>query len=77
MSSDKPWQMLTDHWPPYCMRLETRRDGEAGTNVCLAVYTPEDALSCDPSYIEWVEVRTGVTTVTHGTFLPPTHWRLP
>jgi hypothetical protein len=74
---ERPWQAVAQVWPPYGLTLETCRLGEVGTNRCCAVFAPEDIVSRDPGSIEWVEEGTGVTTVTHGTFLSPTHWRLP
>lgn len=48
--------------------LQTRREGEKGTNIC--------SLRRGDGFDEWVEMgRYGRTTVTHSTFLPPTHWR--
>lgn len=48
--------------------LRTRREGEAGENVCaLRVWPDGDR--------EWVEQASGRTTITHSSFAPPTHWR--
>lgn len=47
--------------------LRTKRKGEKGENVCrLRVWPDGDR--------EWIEIYTGRTTVTHGSFAPPTHW---
>lgn len=47
---------------------QTWRFPEKGTNRCHCVRWPDGD-------VEWVETASGVTTITHGTFLPPTHWR--
>ena len=47
--------------------IVTARMGENGFNLTKKIYDADD----DP---EWVNMR-GQTTVTHSTFLPPTHWR--
>lgn len=48
--------------------LKTKRFDEPGTNTCmLSVW--EDGTR------EWIEKKTGVTTVTHHSFLPPTHFQ--
>lgn len=61
--------------------LETKRAGESGTNVCMG------RIPCIGDDVEWCEreyrseitdqLIAGRTTVTHSTFLPPTHWRWP
>lgn len=61
--------------------LETKRVGEDGTNVCMG------RILCIGDDVEWCEkahrssasdnLIGGRTTVTHSTFLPPTHWRWP
>ena len=51
--------------------LETKRDGEKGTNIC---YCRLLSIGDEP---EWVEREGGRTTVTHHTFAAPTHWRWP
>lgn len=43
--------------------LMTKREGEKGINFCMTVGGGE-----------WVEYGTGRTTVTHHSFLPPTHY---
>ena len=48
--------------------LGTKREGEAGENVCFA----RELQNGD---VEWLEKDTGRTTVTHHSFSPPTHWR--
>lgn len=61
--------------------LQTKREGEPGTNfsMCRVVH-----LGDEPEWIEQDrrsditdELVLGRTTVTHHTFLPPTHWRWP
>lgn len=48
--------------------MRTKRDGEAGENICaLRVWPDGDR--------EWVEKASGRTTITHSTFAAPTHWR--
>lgn len=63
---------------PVGVTLETWRKGETGTNRCFCRIL---AIGDEP---EWVEEPredhtgtpvSGRTTVTHSTFLPPTHWR--
>lgn len=75
--------MIDDGWKtvdtaPRGKWIRTKREGESSENVCLyrstqifgAANIP--VMDCDP---EWVERETGMTTITHSTFLPPTHWR--
>ena len=50
--------------------LETKREGEEGTNLCIGRIT---AIGEEP---EWIE-KSGRTTVTHHSFVAPTHWRWP
>lgn len=74
----RPWFAVVDVWPPYGKHLETHREGEDGVNLCVAVFTWVDVESGDPDTIEWCEAAfDGRTTVTHGSFAAPTHWRLP
>lgn len=49
--------------------LETRRDGESGANLCSATVAGQT------DELEWIELATGRTTVTHHSFAAPTHWR--
>jgi hypothetical protein len=62
------WQPV-GNGTPLAVWIETKRQGEARVNVCC----------CRMMHIgdepEWIERGSGRTTVTHGTFLPPTHWR--
>lgn len=47
--------------------IRTRREGEDGENVCAYWVWPDRTE-------EWEERATGVTTITHHSFAPPTHW---
>lgn len=63
----------TDGWMPAACApiwqwLRTKREGEDGENVCALRIWPDGER-------EWVERDGGRTTVTHSTFLPPTHWQ--
>ena len=74
--TDKPWINILVSGPPRSGQVvETRREGEAGTNTCYPVNWPADEVAGISSWVEWVECGTGRTTVTHSTFLPPTHYR--
>jgi len=53
---------------PHNKWLETKLDGEEGTNVCACIVHFGDD-------VEWVEKVGGRTTVTHHSFAAPTHWR--
>lgn len=50
--------------------LVTKREGEAGTNVCMLRIWPDGER-------EWIEMVGGRTTVTHHSFAAPTHWSEP
>ena len=52
--------------------LETKLEGEPGSNFCYAMrHHPDDE-------IEWAEDGNyGRTTVTHHSFAAPSHWRIP
>lgn len=64
--TEKGWDRVHGPTPPPLNKwLRTWRRGEHGENVCLMRGGPGEA--------EWVD-RYGRTTVTHSTFLPPTHW---
>jgi hypothetical protein len=54
---------------PYNMKLETYRAGEktTGLSACRIL-----SIGDEP---EWIDCASGVTTVTHSTYAPPTHWR--
>lgn len=69
MVDDDGWTLVGDG-TPLGVWLETKR-GESGVNRCFCRMA---TIGADP---EWIEHSTGVTTVTHGTFLAPTHWRWP
>lgn len=56
---------------PCGVTLETYRAGESGTTLSACVIRNIDE---EP---EWIDIKTGVTTVTHSTYVPPTHWRWP
>lgn len=62
-------------WPVSCAPantwVRTKREGETGENVCSLHRIPEQHGGGE----EWVERDTGVTTITHGSFAAPTHWR--
>lgn len=64
----KEWNKVADGTPLNCW-LETKREGEKGTNICRIRIM---ALGDEP---EWIEKATGRTTVTHHSFAAPTHWR--
>lgn len=55
---------------PLVVWLKTKREGEDGENTCLARFIPNSG-----GELEWEEKTTGITTVTHQSFAPPTHWR--
>lgn len=67
-ATDDGWTPLAEG-APVGRWIETMREGEGGTNVCMATiyYIGEDP--------EWSEREGGRTTVTHHSFAPPTHWR--
>lgn len=67
MRENNSW-LPVDAATPVGVWLETRREGEDGTNVCQCIGNP----AIDP---EWVEAVGGRTTVTHNSFAAPTHWR--
>lgn len=54
---------------PQGMWLRTKREGEAGENICALRVWPD----CGDR--EWIERATGRTTVTHHSFAEPTHWK--
>lgn len=59
---------MTVNTAPPNVWMRTKRDGEAGENICaLRVWPDGDR--------EWVEKASGRTTITHGSFAAPTHWR--
>lgn len=60
------WQPVS--FAPIGPWLRTKREGEDGENEC---YVRLETLDSEP---EWID-RQGRTTVTHHSFLPPTHWR--
>ena len=79
-ANNLPWATVDtcpeDTW------VETRRDGEEGTNVCalriLRGVQPSGAAFAGVSWEdepEWIEKYSGRTTVTHHSFAAPTHWR--
>lgn len=65
------WKLVADGGVPCGATLETYRAGERGTNLSCVIIRH---LGEEP---EWIDVLTGVTTVTHLTYLAPTHWRWP
>lgn len=65
----RPWSLVGSGMPLNCW-LETCRGTDAGTNEAMCL------LRAIGDELEWVD-RDGRTTVTHSTFLPPTHWRWP
>ncbi len=80
-------QSLAEHWnligpgTPLGAWLETKREGETGTNICMGriLCIGDDIEWCEQGYRSditdsWVGGR---TTITHSTFSPPTHWRWP
>ena len=68
--TERAWNLVGDGTPLNAV-LETRREGEAGTNFCHCRVV---SIGDEP---EWVEESTGRTTVTHHSFAAPTHWRWP
>lgn len=52
--------------------LRTKRAGEAGENVLKKVVLIHPEYCPEPE-TEWID-REGRTTVTHHSFLAPTHW---
>jgi hypothetical protein len=56
---------------PVGVWLETKHSAENGTNICMCRI---GSIGEDPEWSEW---DCGRTTVTHSTFLAPTHWRWP
>lgn len=59
------WQ--PEETAPERIWLRTRREGEAGENVCF--------VHSSTGTREWVEREGGRTTVTHHSFAPPTQWK--
>ncbi|MCW1844205.1 hypothetical protein [Prosthecomicrobium hirschii] len=70
INQDMQWQPI--EIAPENTWLRTKRAGEAGENVSKKVVHvhPEH---CPEPQTEWVD-REGRTTVTHHSFLAPTHW---
>ena len=70
---EQPWNDVDRTLPPSGVFVETMRTGERLPNVCAWQWA---RLGTD---IEWYERGKpgdpGRTTVTHSTFIPPTHWR--
>lgn len=66
---DRGWNVVGGGMPLNSW-LETYRAGESKPNLTMCL------LRCIGDEPEWVD-RHGRTTVTHSTFLPPTHWRWP
>lgn len=58
------WQPIST--APEHVWLRTLREGEDGENVCMYRVWPDGEW-------EWID-RDGRTTITHHTFLAPTHW---
>ena len=69
-SIDRGWSPVGDGTPLGAW-LETKRDGEAGTNTCMG------RVLCIGDDVEWIEREGGRTTVTHHSMAAPTHWRWP
>lgn len=63
---EEEWQTVKN--APTGVWIETKKEGEKGSNVCCLV---RDKYGGE----EWIEAKTGVTTITHQSFAPPTHWR--
>jgi hypothetical protein len=61
------WKDVSKEQPPERKLLITRREGESGTNLCSVAIHPDGTL-------EWIESVSRRTTITHDTFLHPTHW---
>lgn len=59
------WQPIST--APENVWLNTKREGEDGDNICFCRTWPDGEK-------EWIECG-GRTTITHGSFAPPTHWR--
>lgn len=67
--ADKPeWKPVS--CAPFGVWLRTKRQGENGENVCAKRRGPNPG--DEPEWIE--QPPHGRTTITHSTFLPPTHW---
>lgn len=65
MSDD--WQ--PEHTAPQAVWVRTKREDEGGENICVLRVWPDGER-------EWIERSPeGRTTITHGSFAPPTHWR--
>lgn len=69
----RPWETVDTC--PENVYVETKREGEEGTMVCcLRILRPTQGGDWEDE-CEWMEKYEGITTVTHSTFAPPTHWR--
>lgn len=62
------WRRVDQELPPANVWVLTKREGEDGWNVCCQVRHDEDT-------VEWIEKGSGRTTVTHHSFVGPTHWK--
>lgn len=64
--SDEDWRPI-DSSTPVDRWIATKKEGEKGSNVCKVWPRPGGE-------VEWCDVE-GRTTVTHHSFVAPTHWR--
>lgn len=65
------WRSIADDGlPPVNTWVLTKHENEqGGWNVCCWVGRANE------DEVEWVEMKTGRTTVTHHSFAAPTHWK--
>lgn len=68
--SEQPWEAVGEGTPLNAW-LETKREGESGTNRCFC------RVLCIGDEPEWIDHQGYSTLVNPGSFAPPTHWRWP
>jgi hypothetical protein len=70
VTDERKWEPVGNGTPLNAW-LETRREGEYGSNVCFCRIM---SIGDEP---EWID-KSGYSTVLNpGSFAPPTHWRWP